>query len=270
MQTCQLCGEVIPQERLKSRARGVKYCSSLCCKRAYAVRKGHPGEFGVKGPRDCETCGKAYTPMSEPSFYCSRKCGRRGAYLVERELVEKARAALPPAACEVCGTSFTPKRKTSTCCSESCSYQRQLRKGAEENSRRRAEIVRVCIQCDSNFSPVARSDERYCSRRCQGLHRKDLARLRRFNIEQEAFDALLSQQCGKCAICGIPESVASRRLAIDHDHACCPENGASCGKCVRGLLCEACNRILGRYELAGYMPADFRRYIDSYRLRTVA
>jgi predicted nucleic acid-binding Zn ribbon protein len=269
MQMCQLCGDEIPQERLRS-PRAVKYCSSICCKRAYAVRKGHPEEFGVKGPRDCEVCGKNYTPMSEPSFYCSKKCGRRGNYIRERDVTRAARASMPPSTCEECGISFVPKRRNASCCSDPCRYMQQLRKSAEESASRRSNLTKTCMVCGSDFTPAIKSDQRHCSRECGYRYNKDQTRLRKFNLSQSALDLLIERQSGKCAICEIPESVATRRLAIDHDHACCPENGKSCGKCVRGLLCEACNRILGRYEVAGYMPADFRRYIDSYRLRTVA
>lgn len=38
-------------------------------------------------------------------------------------------------------------------------------------------------------------------------------------------------------------------LHLDHDHACCPEKGQSCGKCIRGLLCFGCNgAVISWYE----------------------
>lgn len=56
---------------------------------------------------------------------------------------------------------------------------------------------------------------------------------------------MLESQNGTCAVCGIQPS--GRRLSVDHDHVCCPGK-KSCGECVRGLLCTACNFAVGRYE----------------------
>ena len=36
-------------------------------------------------------------------------------------------------------------------------------------------------------------------------------------------------------------------LQVDHDHSCCPGSN-SCGLCIRGLLCGACNVRLARLE----------------------
>lgn len=53
------------------------------------------------------------------------------------------------------------------------------------------------------------------------------------------FDQMVAAQDGSCAICG-----ATGDLVIDHDHSCC-KDGKSCTQCRRGLLCNACNRMLG-------------------------
>jgi hypothetical protein len=94
--------------------------------------------------------------------------------------------------------------------------------------------------------------------------------LSRYAMTSATYDAMLAAQGGGCAICACPPIEGKRRHPVDHDHACCPGQGKTCGNCVRGILCMACNQALGHYEKSGYMPADFRRYIDSYRLRTVA
>ena len=64
----------------------------------------------------------------------------------------------------------------------------------------------------------------------------------RYGLTIAAYDALAVSQGGRCAICRREEVDGS--LAVDHDHACCPGR-RSCGQCVRGLLCRACNYALG-------------------------
>jgi len=82
--------------------------------------------------------------------------------------------------------------------------------------------------------------------------------LRKYGITPADYDAILIAQGGGCAGCGAATSRDGRRLAVDHDHRCCP-GSRSCGKCVRGLLCTNCNRGLGR--LADD-PARLSRLID--------
>lgn len=75
--------------------------------------------------------------------------------------------------------------------------------------------------------------------------------LRHVGCPVEVYEALLEAQGGACAICGRPETAMLRgvvvSLAVDHDHACCPGK-RSCGRCIRGLLCNACNTGLGKFE----------------------
>ena len=78
-------------------------------------------------------------------------------------------------------------------------------------------------------------------------------RLSRYGLTQEEFDRLLREQGHACAMCHTAFG-EGQPIFIDHDHACCPDEKRSCGKCVRGLLCLSCNTALGhierKYELA--------------------
>ena len=66
---------------------------------------------------------------------------------------------------------------------------------------------------------------------------------RTYHISIDQFNDLLTKQDGICPICqNAPDE--NKRLAVDHDHKCCSEN-TSCGECVRGLLSNACNQLLG-------------------------
>jgi Recombination endonuclease VII len=59
------------------------------------------------------------------------------------------------------------------------------------------------------------------------------------NITREEYEKRWSEQDGLCALCGKPEKIEGRRLAVDHDW----NTGV-----VRGLLCFKCNTWLGWFE----------------------
>lgn len=81
------------------------------------------------------------------------------------------------------------------------------------------------------------------SKRCRNCERKaDLKR--NFHLTVEQYKEMLHAQGGCCAICSNPPD-GDKWLAVDHDHACCPEKGKSCGQCVRALLCGNCNTAIG-------------------------
>jgi hypothetical protein len=66
-----------------------------------------------------------------------------------------------------------------------------------------------------------------------------------YNLTLDDYNEILAAQGGHCAICPAMEPVGRvRRLAVDHDTNCC-SGRKSCGKCVRGLLCTACNTAIG-------------------------
>ena len=72
-----------------------------------------------------------------------------------------------------------------------------------------------------------------------------------FKKSTEWYEETLKSQDGHCALC--PTEPSGRRLQVDHDHKCCPSRREgtrkTCGECVRGLLCEACNTRLGHLEI---------------------
>jgi hypothetical protein len=81
-----------------------------------------------------------------------------------------------------------------------------------------------------------------------------------YNISAEEYYQMLEDQEGGCAICGKTPEEEGRKLAVDHDHACCPGK-KSCGMCVRGLLCLICNRFVGNWE---NYPEVFQTGIPRY------
>lgn len=86
-----------------------------------------------------------------------------------------------------------------------------------------------------------------------------LAMTRRHGLGKDGVEALLAQQNGGCAICGVLyEDAPGRRLAMDHDHAHCPGD-KGCPVCVRGMLDHRCNNIL---RLAGDDPVLLRKAAD--------
>lgn len=69
-----------------------------------------------------------------------------------------------------------------------------------------------------------------------------------------------------CEICG---DKPERNLHVDHDHKCC-DGPISCGKCVRGIICNKCNKCVDKYE-TGKMRADYpdleriKEYVNGYQ-----
>lgn len=60
-----------------------------------------------------------------------------------------------------------------------------------------------------------------------------------FGISVDDYNRMFDEQNGCCNICLKHQITFKIRLAVDHDHVT--------GK-IRGLLCEACNTSLGKFE----------------------
>lgn len=73
-----------------------------------------------------------------------------------------------------------------------------------------------------------------------------------YNITLEQFNAMAANGCQICS--DTPEAT----LQVDHDHTCCPGR-KSCGKCVRGVVCNKCNVAIDKLQF-GIMRGDYPNY----------
>jgi hypothetical protein len=89
-----------------------------------------------------------------------------------------------------------------------------------------------------------------------GLCRSHDATKRTYNLSTEKLIKMLS---GSCEVCGEEDN-----LTIDHDHSCCNAR-FSCGSCVRGCLCQHCNRSMGQAKDNPVILRKLADYIDKYK-----
>jgi hypothetical protein len=108
---------------------------------------------------------------------------------------------------------------------------------------KRSEIGKESYQ--RNKESILRKQREKRAANPEARHEKNLKHF--YNLTLERFNEILKEQGYKCACCGTTNS-GERNWHVDHDHKCCPKNGISCGKCVRGLLCGKCNTGLGQFN----------------------
>lgn len=72
---------------------------------------------------------------------------------------------------------------------------------------------------------------------------------------------LLRDQDFRCGICNTEINESSAH--VDHDHVCCPGQ-KTCGKCVRGLLCVACNKGLGFFRDSTENLSNAVKYLEQF------
>ena len=114
-------------------------------------------------------------------------------------------------------------------------------------------VSRECRQCGTDRDRErAQRDPDYRRR----YHLKQ-----RYGLSLEDYLARLEAQGGGCAVCGA--SPGARIMHVDHDHACCPGE-QTCGRCIRGILCQDCNRGLGMFQ----DDAELLMAAAAYVLRT--
>jgi hypothetical protein len=122
-----------------------------------------------------------------------------------------------------------------------------------KSSKRKDGLQSVCKACSKDFKNAWRqgNKEKIFYNRLYSKYR----------LRREDYLKLLKKQNDSCATCF---TTFSEIPCIDHDHACC-KGERSCGKCVRGLLCQKCNKILGWFEKVwdDQMVSNFKNYLEA-------
>lgn len=118
---------------------------------------------------------------------------------------------------------------------------------------KRPVTAKACQICGTSYLPTS-ARQLWCTDCCPDKTAQ--RRIQRYGISEPALQKMLQRQAHLCAVCGIPLSRAT--VVVDHDHACCPVNSMTCGKCIRGLLCNHCNIGLHYVERPGWLAAALR------------
>lgn len=140
--------------------------------------------------------------------------------------------------------------------------------------------TKCCAEKDSDEFAVQKrhkSGRQSWCKSCHGKLRNNDPEYRRQSVLKtrhrmsvEEYNWLATLQNGVCAIC-FETNIDRRRLAVDHDHLCCPHR-RSCKNCTRGLLCDRCNRYaLPQIEKHKHLQNDFiREYLRRRPLLQIA
>ena len=99
---------------------------------------------------------------------------------------------------------------------------------------RNSHLTGACKACLADYGMDLRL------RDANKLHQRKGA-LRKYGLTLDQYNALLSSQDGKCAICGSTNSgrMSDKHFCVDHDH----QTGQ-----IRGLLCHCCNLAVGHFK----------------------
>lgn len=159
----------------------------------------------------------------------------------------------------------------STSCGCTYEYGAAGRAQALADRHERAQITehgRVCLTCQRwlRWDKFARDDRHSTGRMSNCL---DCAHWRtiktQYGITRQEWAWLMTSQGNRCALC---DEYCYRNLSVDHDHECCGPDQA-CKDCIRGGLCDICNRTIGLVELKPLLRRRFGDYLKRRPFRSI-
>lgn len=146
------------------------------------------------------------------------------------------------------------QKPTKTC--SVCGLDKVVPDDFTRDSRNKDGLVAACKSCES---------KRVCN--WQSSDPTKYLRFKRNTNYNVDFNALWEKQGGLCLMCGkpmLPRGQKPMSVTIDHDQNCCPGYG-SCGKCVRGLIHNRCNRVLGNAKDDVELLTSAITYLNRWR-----
>lgn len=207
----------------------------------------------------CKTTPVIKTNQRGTSPRCS-KCleeNKRGR-ITRQQQRRKAGAAKSHHAAD--GSRYTDRTIAATATCHFCA--KPFKRGTKRNGRD------VCQRC----KPRHKEDLRKRSlERIKAAYRKDPEKIKRrrltlilerMGLSIEWYDA----QPKVCGICGTTNP--GRSWCLDHNHTCCPYGvRQGCKRCVRGLLCQLCNRGLGHFKDDPALLAQAIKWLHDHPLK---
>jgi len=180
--------------------------------------------------------------------------------------------------CERCGTAvevsvYAVNAKYCPACA--LEVRREADRDLKRRKRNKPVVTGICVVCEREFEiKKAGTSPKACTncrakyyeqnrekRKIDPKKRREYSVRHQFGLSLEELDGLTQRQGNKCAACGA-SAPRGKSLSVDHDHTCCDGN-ASCGKCVRGLLCQRCNTFLGFVDDDPEFIKRMIEYIDT-------
>jgi len=174
----------------------------------------------------CQSCRDKNQLARRDRNYLSRVLGCARVHHNAQGARYAERASPRQATCRFCNQQFVTARKKNKHGSDVCEKCSDI----AGETRRKQRIAAISANYHKNPERVKR---------------RRLARtLELMGLSIEWYDA----QPKQCGICGTRDP-GSQSWCIDHNHKCCPYGARrGCRRCVRGLLCSACNSGIGHFK----------------------
>lgn len=128
------------------------------------------------------------------------------------------------------------------------------------------ESGQICKYCEKykSFDKFPSATHNPTGRRSKCFHCQRLWDA--YRMKPTDYLSLLERQGGRCAACS---ETSNETLHVDHDHSCCPGE-RTCGRCVRGLLCQRCNTTLGHAKDSVETLQNLVRYLENVAVAVYA